>query len=214
MSKDGFLNNFLRFDKDAIITLFDFETEGLNLHSSRAWQAGILVAQDERIISEHNLYIKWDKLRVSPEAARITGFNPDVIRQRGIDPNDAIDILEDKFQNCDFVLGHNIVAYDYTIYRSMCRILKRKPMDLREKMLDTFLFAKAIKLGIPFRPDIDRYSFFLKLYSEIVKRLGCSLGVLAKEYGFDVDPTKQHDAIYDLKMNLFVWNKIKWNIPV
>ena len=33
---------------------------------------------------------------------------------------------------------------------------------------------------------------------------------LGKEYEIDFDPNKLHEAVYDLELNLKVWNKIKW----
>lgn len=210
----GFLNEYLRFDNTSIFCFFDLETEGLNLFYSRAWQAAYKMVQGDKILNGRDMYIYWKDLQVSPEAARITGYDAAKVKRLGLTPDEALDILEARFREADFIIGHNVIFYDYYIYRAWCRYLKRVPMDLTDKLLDTFLFAKAIKLGIPFRPDVDRFSFFMKLYSEIVKRLGCSLGVLAKEYKCPVDESRLHDAGYDLEMNVCVWTKTKWSIPV
>lgn len=210
---DGFLNNFLRFDQSSKFCFFDFETEGLNLFSARAWQAAVIMAVGDNPVEKKSMYVHWKDLKVSAEAARITGYDEAKVRRAGLAPEVALDYLEKKFNEADYVIGHNVIFYDNYIYRAWCRRLGRKPIDLREKLLDTFLFAKSIKLNIPFRPEVDRFAFFMKLYSEIVKRLGCSLPVLAKEYGFG-DTEGAHDALFDLEMNLFVWNKIKWSIPV
>jgi len=209
-----FLNEFLRFDDTSTFCFFDFETEGLNLFRARPWQVGVIMVKGDESYEEHDIYVYWKDLKVSKEAAAKTGYDEEKVKRLGITPEAALDILEDKFNSADYVIGHNAVFYDNYIYRGWCKKLGRKPIDLREKLLDTFLFAKSIKLDIPFRPDVDRFAFFMKLYGEIVKRLGTSLSVLAKEHGFDVDQGQTHDALYDLRMNVHVWNKIKWTIPV
>lgn len=209
-----FLNDFLRFDNTSKFCFFDTETEGLNLFYSRPWQVACHMVVGDNIIERHSNFVYWKDLKVSSEAARITGYNAEKVKREGWTPEKALDYLESRFKQADFVIGHNAIFYDNYIYRGWCRRLGREPINLRDKLLDTFLFAKAIKLNIPFRPDVDRFAFFMKLYSEIVKRLGCSLGVLAKDYGVVVDDSRLHDADYDLEMNVHVWNKIKWNIPV
>jgi DNA polymerase III epsilon subunit-like protein len=66
----------LRFKKKQKYLLFDYETCNLNLISghNKPWQLAFLVIEDNKIVEEKDYWLKWDDLRVSPEAAKITGF--------------------------------------------------------------------------------------------------------------------------------------------
>ena len=72
----------LRFNKKQKYLVFDTETEGLNLVSSKPWQIAWLIAEGDRIISKHDLYIDWPDLNVSPDAARVTGFSQAAYRKK------------------------------------------------------------------------------------------------------------------------------------
>ena len=43
---------------------------------------------------------------------------------------------------------------------------------------------------------------------------GTSIALLGKEFGIDFDEKRLHDALEDLKLNVAVWNKLKWQIEL
>ena len=77
--------SLLRFDKRQKYLVFDTETEGLNLVDSRPWQIAWIVAQGGKIIQKHDIYVRWDDLNVSKDAARVTGFSKDIYERTAID---------------------------------------------------------------------------------------------------------------------------------
>ena len=69
--------SLLRFNKKQRYVVFDTETEGLNLVTSRPWQIAWLVVEGEKIIDKRDFFIHWPNLNVSEGAARVTGFSYD-----------------------------------------------------------------------------------------------------------------------------------------
>ena len=66
--------SLLRFNKKQRYVVFDTETEGLNLVTSRPWQVAWMVVEGDKIIEKNDLFIEWPDLQVSEGAARVTGF--------------------------------------------------------------------------------------------------------------------------------------------
>ena len=52
------------------------------------------------------------------------------------------------------------------------------------------------------------------MYSERRKGVRTSLAYLGKEYEIEHDDDDLHDAVVDLRLNIKVWNKIKWMIDL
>ena len=75
-------NSLLRFKKNQKYIVFDFETEGLNLRHSRPWQLGFLEAEGTKIKNQYDIYIDFEDLSVSKDAARITGFSRDIYNKK------------------------------------------------------------------------------------------------------------------------------------
>ena len=67
--------SLLRFNKKQRYLVFDTETEGLNLVTSRPWQIAWLVVEGDTILSRHDKFIDWPDLNVSEGAAKVTGFS-------------------------------------------------------------------------------------------------------------------------------------------
>ena len=57
--------------------VFDTETEGLNLHSSRTWQVSWLICQGDRILKENDRYISHKDLQINKKVEHLTGFSWD-----------------------------------------------------------------------------------------------------------------------------------------
>ena len=77
--------SLLRFDRNQKYLVFDTETEGLNLINSRPWQVAWIVTQGDKVLEEHDVYVGWDDLEVSKDAARVTGFSKQDYERRAID---------------------------------------------------------------------------------------------------------------------------------
>ena len=69
------MNNLLKQKLNQQFVVFDTETEGLSLTSSRPWQLSWIVCKGEKILEEHDEFVLYDDLNVSEDAARVTGFD-------------------------------------------------------------------------------------------------------------------------------------------
>ena len=65
-------------DNQSKLVFIDFETFNVNLNffSNRPWQVAMLKVEDGRLKDSVDEMLKWDSdLKISKEAARITGYN-------------------------------------------------------------------------------------------------------------------------------------------
>ena len=63
--------SLLRFDKKQKYLVFDTETEGLNLITSRPWQVAWLIVEGGEILEKHDMFLDWPDLNVSEGAAEL-----------------------------------------------------------------------------------------------------------------------------------------------
>ena len=57
--------------------VFDTETEGLNLHSSKPWQLSWIICQGNKVLEEHDEFISHKELNIPKVVKEMTGFNWD-----------------------------------------------------------------------------------------------------------------------------------------
>ena len=107
------MEDLLRFKFDQKYIIFDTETEGLNLVSSKPWQLAWIEATGKKITKKQNRFLKWDEINVSEEAAKITGFNKKDYLSKAEDPTTVFKEFMDLISQDDvIVVGQNILGYD------------------------------------------------------------------------------------------------------
>ena len=79
--------SLLRFNKKQRYIVFDTETEGLNLVTSRPWQVAWLVVEGDEIIARNDMFVHWPNLNVSEGAAKVTGFSLKEYNKKSMPPN-------------------------------------------------------------------------------------------------------------------------------
>jgi DNA polymerase III epsilon subunit-like protein len=208
----------LRFDNSQKYMVFDFETCNLNLVSkdNKPWQLAFLIYQGEKLIESNDYYIHWDDLKMSEGARKVTGFKDSVYKKRAVDAKKVLDHFEKYLYDDSYIkLGHNIFGFDIYIHNIFRKLLK-KPTDYSylEKSIDTLCIAKAIAKEINLSEDDDFVSWQLKLNSVHERGLRLNLGACCKNYDIDFDPTKLHDALYDIQKNYQVFRKMLWKIEI
>ena len=107
--------HLLRFDEEKTLVFIDLETFNLCLsfEHNLPWQVAMIKIEGKKKVSEKNFFIKWDtKLKIGSEAARITNYNPKVVRDKGLKPDEVFPTIEDWLDNADYILGHNIIGFD------------------------------------------------------------------------------------------------------
>ena len=105
--------SLLRFNKKQRYVVFDTETEGLNLVTSRPWQVAWLVVEGENIIEKNDFYIHWANLNVSEGAARVTGFSYNEYAKKSMPPNIVWEkFAHDLYDENNLIVGQNLLGFD------------------------------------------------------------------------------------------------------
>lgn len=208
--------NLLRYTlntKNLILT--DTETEGLNYFFDRPWQVGWLECKGKDIVKIHNHYLWWPDLHISSGAAAVTHFNYQDYKSKAEDPK----VVYEKFHPYIFdpnviSIGHNFLGIDAYMINSWRRSIGL-PVDwsfLNNNTIDTHSVAKAIKKGI--KITNPRLEWMYKLNNLVEKGLKTNLGLLAREYGIELDDKLQHSADYDIILNWEIFKKQIWDIEI
>ena len=208
------MNTFLKQNINQKFVVFDTETEGLSLTSSRPWQLSWMVCKGDQILEEHDEFIKYDDLNVSEEAAKVTGFNHAAYLSKAKDPmevwkNFAKYLYDDQY----IFVGHNILNFDIYILNTMMQgIGIKNDWKFVRRMIDTRALAVAMFKGIKRNGDLLPWQ--IKLVNVREKGLKASQGFLLKHFAIDHDPSKLHNALYDIKMNYMVFRKLISEVEV
>jgi DNA polymerase III epsilon subunit-like protein len=211
---DGHL---LRFNTTDEIVFIDVETFNLclNICNNLPWQISMLKVKGHEIIDSKDMYVKWDTdLKISKEAAEITRFDPNKLDRLGIPPKEAFDAMYEWLNSSYKIIGHNILNFDIYLIRGLCEKFGKPWQHLVDKIIDTNCIARGIKYGeIPNKGD-DLIEYQYRLANSPRKGVKTNLTSLGKEFSIDHEYDRLHDAIIDLKLNLKVWNKLKYMIDL
>ncbi len=207
--------SLLRFDRNQKYLVFDTETEGLNLIDSRPWQVAWIVTQGDKVLEEHDVYVGWDDLEVSKDAARVTGFSKQDYERRAIDCSDAMKKFASYLYNPDYkIVGHNLLNFDVYIVNVWRKLLNlTSDYSFIDRIIDTRSIATAIAKNIP----VDKENFLAwqyKMVNYIERGLKTSQLTLLKRYDIPHDPKRLHDALYDIMMNYKIFRKQLYEIEL
>jgi DNA polymerase III epsilon subunit-like protein len=208
-------SDLLRFRNRQKYLIMDFETEGLNLVKSRPWQIAWIVAEGKNIISKNDRFIKWDDLKVSEGAAKITGFTEQEYKRRAEDPKKVwADFSKYLFDPEYIIIGQNLLGFDvYMLNVWMKGIGMNTDYSYVDRIIDTKSIATAIFKNI--LPEKNNFSSWqYKLLNHKEKGLKTSQLTLLKHYGIPHDPSKLHDALYDIEMNFQIFLKQIYDIEI
>lgn len=207
----------LRFDKQKVLTFFDAETFNLclNFCQNRPWQVAMIQLKGDKILSEDDIRIKWDTdLQIGEQAAIITRYNQKQQEERQIPAKKAFERVYEVLEKTDYIIGHNVIGFDIYILQEMYKFFGKPYSHLIFKMLDTNLIAKGIKMQYPIDASISITEWQYKIYHKKQKGLKTGLSTLGKEFGIAFDENTLHDALNDLRLNIEVWNKLKFMIDI
>jgi DNA polymerase III epsilon subunit-like protein len=166
-------------------------------------------------IAEKDFYISWEReLSVSKEAARITHFSPTKHKKKAIPHKEVFPTIKDWLDNCDYIIGHNFLGFDLYLIRDYYQHMGHDYTHLTPKVIDTNCIARGLKYGLFYKRDEDFLTYQYKILHTKQKGVKSSLTALGKEYEIPFDESKLHEALYDLELNIRVWDKIKWHIDI
>jgi DNA polymerase III epsilon subunit-like protein len=202
------MQELLRFNFDQNYVVIDTETEGLNLINSRPWQVSWITAKGKKITSKNDKFLKWDDLKVSEGAAKITGFNLELHNLKAQEPKKVLDDLWKVISDPSYIIiGQNFLGFDVYVLNTLRKACGYKSdYSYIPRVLDTRSIAMAIGLGISElkKGDIlNQYRFL----NHRDKKIKASQASLLKQYNIDHDPTKLHDGLYDIEMTFQIFLK-------
>ena len=211
---DGHL---IRFDEDKTFVFIDCETENLCLNSfnNLPWQIAMIKAKGGQILDSKDYYVGWNRdINVSPEAARITRFNPVDYDKRKIKFEEIFPTIEDWLDNADYIVGHNILGFDIYLIKDFYNYVGKDYRHLMSKIIDTNCIARGIKFELPYRTSENFLEYQYKLVHERRKGIKTNLTALGREFQIEHDYDRLHDALVDLELNLKVWNQLKYQLEM
>lgn len=210
--------NLLRFDKSKKLVFLDMETENLCLYAPQnlPWQVSMLKVIGNDVVEEADFFVKWHRPpKVSADAARITRFDPNNIINHGVDYRDVVKTTVKWTSEADYILGHNILGFDIYLLIHFYNLLGKSTDGLAEKMIDTHALIKGLKLGQKFdRSTTTLAEYQYRMINTIVKGVKTNMTTVGKEFEIEHDYETLHNSLNDLKLNLKIWNKVKWQMDI
>jgi DNA polymerase III alpha subunit (gram-positive type) len=206
----------LRFKNKQKYLIFDTETEGLNLISSKPWQIAWIVAEGKNIISKNDRFIKWDNLKVSDGAAKITGFSYDQYERRAEDPMEVFnDFSKYLFDPEYIIIGQNLLGFDVYMINVWMKLMGLKSdYSYVNRIIDTKSLATAIFKNILIPSSDNGCSWQYKLLNHKERGLKTSQSFLLKHYNIPHEASRLHDALYDIEMNFQIFLKQIYDIEI
>ena len=207
--------SLLRFNKKQRYVVFDTETEGLNLVTSRPWQVAWMVVEGDKIIEKNDLFIEWPDLQVSEGAAKVTGFTEKEYNKKCEPPKQVWEKFSQDLYNPDhLIIGQNLLGFDVYMVNIWRRLMNLgADYSFIPRILDTKVLATAIAKEMPVvKDDFIGWQYRLLNYRE--RGLKTSQATLLKKYNIDHDPKRLHDALYDIEMNFKVFRKQLFDLEI
>ena len=210
------MEDLLRFKFDQKYVIFDTETEGLNLVTSKPWQLAWIETEGKKIKKKQNRFLMWEDLNVSEDAARVTGFNYESYAQKAEDPTiiykDFIYLIS---QDDVIIVGQNLLGYDIYILGVIARQLGFNiDYSFVDRIFDTKAIATALAKGNKNPDKEDFISWQLKWLNYRERGLKTNQKYLLEYYDIDFDAKKLHDALYDIEKNFEIFLKQIWELEI
>tara|TARA_Y100000361_G_scaffold25375_1_gene20347 strand:+ start:698 stop:1315 length:618 start_codon:yes stop_codon:yes gene_type:complete len=191
--------------------VFDTETEGLNLHSSKTWQLSWIVCQGNRVIETHDKFIKHKELNIPEVVRKLTGFDWDSYNEKA----ESLISVWSKFEKYLFdpqyiVVGQNLLGFDVYMISHLQRMLGQQPdYSYLPRIYDTRALAKAYREELDKPRGDDLLSWQYKIINDRTLKAKVSQNQLLKFFDIDFEEEKLHDALYDIKMCYKIFLKLK-----
>ena len=210
------LNNLLRYKKDQKYLFFDYETEGLNLYSSKPFQLSFITSKGQKIIEKADYYMDWPNLNIPPEVQKLTHLDWDEFRSKQKDGKEVLKHFEKYLYDPEYlIVGHNIANYDIYIH-NIHRKLTGKKTDYSyvERIVDTLCLSKSLKYDIPKKEDDSLHQWQCRLTTERRRGIKTTQKAMLKDLGVDFDENKLHNSLYDVEKCKEMFFKLIFNVEV
>lgn len=204
-----FSNNNIKY------ILFDFETESLSLLKSRPWEIAWIVVENGKIVEEYQKFPFIHDLRVSKDAARVTGFDYKTYKSKSEPAIDVYNLFSKYLYDEDYYLvGQNILffdAYQWKNFQEYCG--KKVDYSFINRIIDTKCLGKAFQLNIEFPKNQKEITPWMYKMGAIKKKgLRASNEFLAKL--FDIPYIDAHIGINDAKISNEIFKKLAYKLHI
>lgn len=198
----------LKYDQKYIV--FDTETEGLNLHSSRPWQIAWIVCQGYKVLETHNRFLSFNDLNIPDVVKKLTGFSWDVYNKKKESPKKVLEDFESYIYDPQYkIIGQNLLGFDVYMISQLQRMFGKKvDYSYLERILDTRALGKAHKEGLD-KPKDNFLSWQYKIINDRSLKAKVSQNQLLKYFDIEFEESKLHDALYDIQMCYNVFCELK-----
>lgn len=212
------MKQLLRYRKNLRFVFFDFETESLNLsfENNLPWQIAMIKIDSGQEVDSRDYYLKWDrKINVSEGAAKVTGFDLEKYKKIAVDQATVFPEIEEWFGWADYIVGHNILNFDIPLAKEWYKMHNKNWKKLLPKCIDTKCIAQSIKSKIPFDIENDDFlSWQIALSTYHERGVKTNLSQMAKDNEIEFNPSFMHSALYDIRVNEEVFEKLIWQIEI
>lgn len=180
--------------------VFDTETEGLNLHSSKPWQLGWLKCKGNKVIERHDRWIDFKGLKVNKLIRRLTGFtDQDYSSKKEPLLNVLSDFEKELYDPNNMVIGQNLLGFDVYMVAEMQRMAGKKvDYSYLPRIYDTRALGKAVRESID-KPSDGFLSWQYKMMNDRTLKSRVSQKELLKYFGIEFEEEKLHNAMYDIE---------------
>lgn len=203
------MKNFNKF------VCFDTETESLNLRFSRPWQISWVVFDHSgKVYDKQDRILDIPNLKVGKGAIEATGFSYEKWNELKENPLAVYEDFRKYLLDEEYgIVFHNGLGFDVYQVRNLLREIGHKDVNnftYLKRCIDTHALAKGQKMGL----EVDKENFLSWQYKVISEkaRVKTSVPALLKEFNIDHDPEKLHDALYDVEMDVEIFQKLKFTL--
>lgn len=190
--------------------LLDTETENLNLVNGKPFQLSWILADNYKILEEHDEYIYWKNLKVSAEAAKITKFDEEAYKKKAVDPKEAYERFSKDLFNKDYaIVGHNILNFDVYMIKNLQK-LTGTPVDYSyiSRCIDTRILFIALQKNIKYDGSLPILDWQYKVLDSSERGIKSSQQFLLNHFEIPHDKERLHEALYDITMLYEILKKI------
>ena len=116
------------------------------------------------------------------------------------------------FKNVDIPSS---LKFDFYLLKDYAKFMGVDWKFMVNKFIDTNALARGLKMGIKYNPkNSSLIEYQYRMANIYAKGIKTRIPVLAQEYGIPCDENRLHDAVYDLEINLAIWNRLKQQIEI
>ena len=191
--------------------VFDTETDGLNLNSTRPWQIAWNIYQGTKLLKSNDLLIDWPDLKLSNFIINLTGFSWERYNKEKISPEEALAKFEKDLYDPQYdIVGQNLLGYDVYIVATLQRFCG-KPVDYSylKRIYDTRSLGKAFRDELRKPKGGDLLSWQYKLVNDRTSKTKVSQLAQLKYFNIPFEEHKLHDAVYDNEMCFKIFCELK-----